>query len=100
MGQTYDVCMRLMNSYLNRGHHLYTDNNYTSPTLLSHLYSRGTGACGTLRQNRKHVPFGIKEAKTPKGEAVGMSNDPLVIMKHTVKRPVTMCSAILKACTC
>ena len=95
-GATYDVCMRLMNSYLNRGHHLYTDNYYTSPTLFSHLYSRGTDACGTLRQNRKHVPLGIKNAKPPKGETVVMSNGPLVIMKHTDKRPVTMCSTIHK----
>ena len=53
-----------------------------------------TGACGTLRQNRKHVPFGIKNTKPPKGETVVMSNDPLVILKHTDKRPVTMCSTI------
>ena len=95
-GATYDVCMRLMNRYLNRGHHLYTDNYYTSPTLFSHLYSRGTGACGTLRQNRKHVPLGIKNATPPKGETVVMSNGPLVILKHTDKRPVTMCSTIHK----
>ena len=78
---TYDVCMRLMNRYLNRGHHLYTDNYYTSPTLFSHLYSRGTGACGTLRQTGSMSH--LVDAKPPKGETVLMSNGPLVIMKHT-----------------
>ena len=86
----------MINRYLNRGHHLYTDNYYTSPTLFSHLYSRGTGACRTLRQNRKHVPLGIKNAKPPKGETAVMSNGPLVILKHADKQPVTMCPTIHK----
>ena len=51
---------------------------------------------GTLRQNRKHVPLGIKNVKPPKGETVVMSNGLLVILKHTDKRPVTTCSTIHK----
>ena len=78
-GSTHDVCMRLMNRYLRRGHHLYMDNFHSSPTLFSHLYENGTGACGTLRVNRKHVPMDIKAAKPAKGESVVVSNGPLMI---------------------
>ena len=38
----------------------------------------------------------LVDAKPPKGETVVMSNGPLVIMKHTDKWPVTMCSTIHK----
>ena len=93
-GATYDLCMRLMENYLNRGHHLYIDNFYTSPVLLSHLYQQGTGACGTLRTNRKHVPEAIKEGKPAKGDMIVVHNSPLIVMKYHDKRQVSMCSTL------
>ena len=95
-GATYDVCMRLMHRYLNRGHNLYVDNFYTSPILFSHLYEQGTGACGTLRINRKHVPDVIKDSKPAKGDRIVVSNGPLMIMKYHDKRQVALCSTIHK----
>ena len=80
-GATYDLCMRLMDRYKNRGHHLYVDNFYTSPILFSHLYEQGTGACGTLRVNRKHVPESIKKGNPAKGNQIVTSNGPLMVTK-------------------
>ena len=93
-GATYDLCMRIMEPYLNRGHHLYTDNFYTSPTLYHHLYQQGTGACGTLRTNKKHVPQTMKAAKPPQGELFVTHNEPLMLMKYHNKRQVSLCSTL------
>ena len=64
---TAAVVLRLVEPVSGRGHHLYMDNLYTSPTLFSRLRSLGFGACGTLCLNRCGVPI---EAKTrlDKGE--------------------------------
>ena len=84
-GATYDLCMRLMDRYKNRGHHLYVGNFYTSPILFSHLYEQGTGACGTLQVNRKHVPDSIKKGNPAKGNQIVISNSPLMIVKSGKK---------------
>ena len=63
-GATYDVCMRLLQPYLGKGHNLFCEYYYTSPTLFHHLSQiHNTGACGTLRTNRKHVPKEVKCVK-------------------------------------
>ena len=95
-GVTYDLCMRMMQKYINRGHHLYVDNFYTSPTLFSHLYEQGTGVCGTLRTNRKHVPDAIKSGKPDKGNMIVANNGPLMVLKYHHKRQVSMCSTLHK----
>ena len=93
-GSTYDVVMRLVEPYLNRGHHLYCDNYYTAPTLFSHLYQHNTPACGTLRVNRKHVPNAFKESKPAKGKQFVISNEPLTLVKYNDKRFVSLCTTI------
>ncbi|CAC5395839.1 unnamed protein product [Mytilus coruscus] len=84
----YDLVMRLMQPYLNKGHKLYVDNYYTSPILFHDLRQLGTGACGTLRSNRKGVPDDIKNVKLKKGESVAMTNGILQILKWKDKRDV------------
>ena len=93
-GARYDLCMRMMDRYLNRGHHLYVDDLYTSPTLFSHLYQQGTGACGTLKTHRKHVPEIIKATKPAQGEVFVAHNEPLMIMKYYNHTEVSLCSTI------
>ena len=84
--------MQLMNNYLNKGHILYVDNWYTSSTLFEVLRQKGTGACGTVKRNRKHYPT------FPKGMKQGE-----VSTKHTKyqlaicwkdKREVNMLSTV------
>lgn len=48
--------VRQMSSYLGEGHVMYTDKWYTSPMLCQYLNENNTGSCGTVRENRKHVP--------------------------------------------
>lgn len=50
------IVMMLMQHYLNKEHHLYVDNWYTSPALFERLHRKKTGACGTVRKNRKGLP--------------------------------------------
>ena len=59
-GMTRAVVMKLADTLKNRGHHVYTDNFYTSPALFADLRSKGFGACGTLRMNRRGIPPAIK----------------------------------------
>jgi len=96
-GKIYDLVMRLMDPYLGKGHKLYVDNYYTSPILFHDLYQRQTGACGTLRVNRKGVPQELKTVKLKKGESVAMSNGILQLLKWKDKRDVHMCTSIHNA---
>ena len=68
-GVTQAVVLSLVESFHHKGHHLYMDNLYTSPTLFAILSASG-GACGTLRTNRKGVPHSIKTSKLSKGDIV------------------------------
>ena len=47
----------LMAPYLGKGHMLYTDNWYTSPTLATFLLSNKTYLCATVKSNGKHFPI-------------------------------------------
>ena len=58
--QGYDVVISLMQDYLSQGYSLYTDNFYTSPTLVTYLYALGVHATGTRDCSRKGVPNQIK----------------------------------------
>lgn len=62
-GLGYDVVMKLISPYLNQGYHLYVDNFYTSVTLFKDLFTRGVGATGTIRENRRDFPENLKDSK-------------------------------------
>lgn len=91
-GKIYDLVMRLINPYLGAGYKLYVDNYYSSPYLFHDLYQRQTGACGTLRVNRKGVP---KELK--KNESIAMTNGTIQLLKWKDKRDVHMCTTLHNA---
>ena len=77
-----------------RGHHVYSDNYYSSPALFSDLRRLGFGACGTVRMNRRGLPKETS-AKLKKGETVSAQVDgSMMALKWMDKRPVTMLSAI------
>ena len=50
------VVITMMQRYLNKGHILYLDNWYSSPSLALYLHDHGTGMCGTVRRNRSYMP--------------------------------------------
>ncbi|XP_072021062.1 piggyBac transposable element-derived protein 4-like [Amphiura filiformis] len=51
---------------VDKGHHVFMDNLFSSPTLFHDLADRDTGACGTLRRNRFGTPEVIKRANPRK----------------------------------
>ena len=87
--------MRMVQPCVDRGHHIYFDNYYTSPALLKDLSSKGIGACGTLRMNRKNVPPVIKSAKVKPGNPpVSVHHDGVTYISWTDKRQVNLATTI------
>ena len=56
LGLSGAIVKKFMASYLNKGHILYTDNWYTSPSLSVYLAQNNTGSCGTVKKSGKHFP--------------------------------------------
>ena len=88
---------------LDKGHHIYMDNYYTSPELFRELFHRETYACGTARK-RKGMPKTIADAKLKPLESIFMRNGPLLCLKWSgpkkkakAKKPVTMLTTIHSA---
>lgn len=52
----------LTRKIINKGHHVYMDNFFSSPRLFTELYTEEV-YCGTVRGNRKGMPEGIKSCK-------------------------------------
>ena len=48
--------MDVSNDILDKGFHLYFDNYFSSPSLLSDLLAKDTYCIGTVRVHRKHFP--------------------------------------------
>ena len=87
---------------LDRGHHIFMDNYYTSPELFEELHYRETFAAGTCRSNRKNLPRGVTKAKLREeaGDCVFRRNGPLLCFKwkqQKRKKPVMMLTTIHEA---
>ena len=52
-----DVVLRIMAPLLDKGYYLYTDNYYSCPDLCHKLVTSGTHCTGTVRSNRRGMPF-------------------------------------------
>ena len=91
---THAVVTKLVNPIRQQGHHVYTDNFYTSPQLFSDLREEGFGACGTLRLNRRGLPPAIHEG-VRKGERKAIRLDSsMLAIKWRDKRVVTVLTTI------
>ena len=71
---THAVVLKLLEGLEGRGHHIYTDNYYSSPALFGDLRHLGFCACGTVRMNRRGVPAEMKTV-LKKGETVSKDLD-------------------------
>jgi Transposase IS4/DDE_Tnp_1-like zinc-ribbon len=71
-GATYDTVIRMTQQYHNQQLILFTDNWFTSPTLMNALKQRGILMCGSVRSNRKGMPkIAKKHVKSlSKGECI------------------------------
>ena len=92
LGVSGGVVKTMMADYLGKGHTLYTDNWYTSPSLCKFLKDNATGSCGTVRANRVFLPK--FQGKLKRGEHQSfVSNDVLCVKWHD-KRDVIMCTTV------
>ena len=67
---TYRVVTKLCRPIYDKGYHVFMDNYFSSPELFAELVRNQTGACGTLKLNRRGVPEELKTAKPATGEIV------------------------------
>ena len=67
LGQTAAIVLKLMEPYLEKRHHVFTDNYYNSVSLTEFLSSKGTYITGTLRKDRKRNPRKVISTKLKKG---------------------------------
>lgn len=95
LGKSGNIVMTLMKDYLGKGHNLYVDNWYTSPTLVSTLHLNQTNSCGTIKKNRKYVPN--VPNKLQKGEISFRSTETLLCIQWQDKREVWMLTSLHSA---
>ena len=94
LGLTGQLVMRLMRPILDKGHMLFVDNWFTSPTLFNLLSIHQTPACGTLRKNRAKFPASFTSRKLQQGESVSVVNDKLLGLRFHDKRDVYFLSTM------
>lgn len=88
------VVQTLIQPYLGKNHVLFVDNWYSSTTLFDWLADNDTGACGTIRSNRKGLP--CLPNKMQKDESVVRSNEKMLVVRWCDRRNVTMISTVHK----
>ncbi len=86
--KTEKIVLRLMNPYLDRGHHLFMDNFYNSVSLSTLLLTRNTHTTGTLRSNRKNNPKDVVSAKLKRGQYIWKRSGDIYVTKWKDKRDV------------
>ena len=79
---TERIPVTLMQSHLNKGHHIFMDNFYTSLPVAEYFLQHGTHVTGTIRDNRKHFPTELKSLALDKGAAAFYQHDGLMIAKY------------------
>ncbi|XP_051516636.1 piggyBac transposable element-derived protein 4-like [Myxocyprinus asiaticus] len=102
-GLSYDAVTSLLDcEVLGSGYHVYMDNFYTSPKLLTDLFAMKFGACGTYRDSRKDCPRDATNSlseTSARGSIRWIRDGPLVFVKWMDTREVSVCSTIHSAYT-
>ena len=101
-GLGYDVVMKLMESFLDQGYHLYLDNFYTSPKLLHDLFLHDTPATGTVKLKRKGFPACLKKPnvwakKHKRGDVRWVRHSPVLALQWLDSKPVSILSTLHSA---
>lgn len=91
LGVSGSVVKTFMASHLGKHHILYFDNWYCSPKLLKYLGDNETGACGTVRKNRKFMP---KFPDVNKSEISSQNCNGILGLKWQDNRTVYMLSSV------
>ena len=90
-GVGHRIVMELLQPYLGKGHWVFTDNFYSSPTLFLDLLKSNTYATGTAKSNRKDFPEALKsDAKMDVGSYQFATSGQLVAAWWHDRRDVYM----------
>nr|CAI5827978.1 unnamed protein product [Callosobruchus analis] len=82
------LVLRLLQPFLDKGHHIYMDNFYNSVQLSEILLKRKTHTTGTLHSNRKGNPKEVTEAKLKSGQHIWRRKGNVYVSKWRDKRDV------------
>lgn len=93
-GLGYDVVTSMIRPYMNKNHHVFFDNFFSSVKLLEHLASNDTYACATVRCSRKDLPPCAKDKLRP-GQKLVRQKGNVVFTKWHDKRDVSVISSNL-----
>jgi hypothetical protein len=90
LGLAHRVVVKLLEigNYLNKGYHVFVDNYFMSIPLAKYLFSKETYITGTMRRNRKEIPFKIKE-KLSVGHQCYMRNEEILMLSYREKKSQT-----------
>jgi len=88
LGISGAVVNTLIKPYLNRGHKLFIDNWYSSPSLANYLHKRKTNVTGTVRKNRKGMP--ALSAKLKVGQTESQHTKNMLVVRWKDRRDVFM----------
>ena len=91
-GQGYDVVMSMARPFLNKNHHLFFDNFFSSVKLFDHLLSQDTYACATVQSNRKEMPRCAKQKLKQPGQLIWAQKGKLLFTKWHDRRDINFLS--------
>ena len=91
-GIAHAVVLKLVEGLENKGYHVYCDNYYSSPNVISAVRHLGFGGCVTVRVDRQRMPQVIADTKMKKGEASSFEVEKGMVALD--KRHVTVLSTI------
>ena len=84
------MVLQLMEAFLDKGYHLFTDNWYNSLPLTKYMSLRRTCITRALRPDRKFIPIDAMKKKLKKGEMILKSLNDFSVIKWKGKRDVRM----------
>ena len=91
---SYSVVMQLLEGRKHKGHYVYIDNFYSSPTLFIDLQKEGTYASGTVCTNHHQFPRELKDSRLGRGEMETVYHKHLTAVHWVDKRDVYVLSTI------
>ena len=98
-GLGYDVVMRLMTPYFDKGYHLFVDNFYSTVILFRDLFDNGVLATGTILDSRRSFPAALKNSKEwAKGKERGcmrwVRDPPCLVLQWVDNKVVSMITTV------
>lgn len=90
-GLAHRVVTSLVAPLYGKGHVVFMDNFFSSPDLFKELAGNQTGACGTLRTNRRGVPEAVRNRNPKVGEPpITVTADGILYLSWFDRRPVNL----------